>query len=396
MSRSIYQRSMSAIKDIKEFQLKIQCCRELKIPRYGNLYTHHVFVGKTDITGCDLYHYSSVSSWLGSSGQITKVRLDYKEYDNISSPVRKIFNLKEKNGDEVYIVERRDYPKDKKAEDECIERAQQRLDEQNYYACCNNCESYVNWIFSGDNTSKQTENNLIKKVLGNMVDGASSRGAQHQLFQTPKAVIEGACIVGKECITVLGNTLEKMTHLIPTKTESINNLKRMAQQAPNSIKTALNSNIMQLNVGSKVHEELGKRMISSDVLDVIKQGPTQNVLLEQLPSLVEKQHARSLVRQVRIDGVERLQASSKSAAVGALKLNIASELVSLSIKIYQIKTDKNMTNDQQTRCYKKEIGSSVGGVLGTYVGGILMPPIIGGYIGGLLGNIIGGAIGGWF
>lgn len=393
MSRSIYQRSMSAIKDIEEFKLKIRCCRELKIPRYGNLYTHHVFVGKTDKTGCDLYHYSSVSSSFVSSGQITKVRLDYKEYNNISSPVRKIFNLKEKNGDKVYIVERHDYPKDEKAEDECIERAQQRLDEQNYSASCNNCESYVNWIFSGDNTSKQTEENLKKNVLGNMVDGASSRGAQHQIFQTPKALIEGACIVGKECIAVLGSTLEKMTDLIPTKTVSINNLKRMAH-SPSSIKTMLNSNIMKLNVDSKVREELGKRMLSSDVLDVIKLGPTQNVLLEQLPSLVEKQHARSFVRQFKIDSVQRLQASSKSAAVGALKFNIASEILSLSIKIYKIKTDKHMTNDQQTQCYKREIGSSVGGVLGTFIGGTCMP-IVGGFIGGFFGNIIGGAIGGW-
>lgn len=119
---------MSDIVDIDQFIQKVRCCRELSIPRRGNLYTHHVFVGKKDEKECDLYHYSSVSSCLGSPGQITKVYLDYEEYRrNPSSPVREIFNLKERNGDTIYIVERRDYPKDKQTEYECIQRAEKRL-----------------------------------------------------------------------------------------------------------------------------------------------------------------------------------------------------------------------------------------------------------------------------
>lgn len=383
---------MLAIKDFEEFKKNIRCCRELEIPKRAGLYTHHVFVGKKDKKGCDLYHYTGVSSCSGSPGQITKVRLDYEKYDDNFSPVQEIFNLKGDNSDIIYIVDRPDYPKDEKAEDECIKRAEQRLDEQSYSACCNNCDSYVNWIFSGDNKSKQAENNLKKNVLGNMVDGASSRGIQHISLQTPKAAIELLGKVGEKCIAVIGNNVEKMTYLIPTQTVLINSLKYMTN-SPNNIKSMLNSNIMKLNVGPKMREELGKLIIPSDVLDVIKQGPTQNVLLELFPSLVEKQHARSFVRQFKIDGIEHLQASSNSAAAGALKINIVSEIVTLLIKMYQIKTDTHMTNDQKKRGYKRELGSFVGGVAGTVIGGTCIP-IVGGYIGGFLGNILGGAIGG--
>lgn len=380
---------MVAIKDFKEFKDNIRCCRELKIPK--SLYTHHVFVGKKDKKGCDLYHYTVVSSYLEPPGQITKVRLDYKKYDENSSPVQEIFNLQGDNGNIIYIVDRPDYPKDEKAEDECIKRAEQRLGEQSYSACCNNCESYVNWIFSGNNTSEQAENNF-KNVLGNMVDGASSRGIQHILLQNPKAAIEFLGKFGEKCISVVGSNVEKMTYLIPTQTVLINSLKHMTN-LPNNIKSMLNSNIMKLNVGPKMREELGKLFIPSDVLDVIKQGPTQNVLLELFPSLVEKQHARSFVKQFKTDLIQQLQASSNSAAAGALKINIVSEIVTLLIKMYQIKTDTHMTNDQKKQGCKRELGSFVGGVAGTVIGGTCIP-IIGGYIGGFLGNILGGAIGG--
>lgn len=388
---------MSVIEDIDQFIQKVRCCRELKIPRHGNLYTHHVFVGKKDKRGCDLYHYTSVSSCLGSPGQITKVHLDYEEYrSDTYSPIREIFDLKKRNGDKIYIVKRRDYPKNKQSENECIQRAEKRLGEQSYSACCNNCESYVNWIFSGDNTSEQAENDIGKNVLGNIVDGAFSRGAQHQMAQIPITVPVVLGIIGGKCISVIGNRLEKMIDLIPTQTVSLNTLKSMTH-SPNKIKTLLNSNFMKLNVhiDPKMREELGKRIISWDTFDFTKQGPTQHFLLEQIPSLVKKQDAKSLVRQLKIDGVQQLQASSKSAAAGAFKLNIIAETVSLLVKMYQIKTDAHLTNDQKTRSYKRELGSYVGGVLGTLIGETCIPiPIIGGYLGGVIGNTIGGAIGG--
>lgn len=203
-------------------------------------------------------------------------------------------------------------------------------------------------------------------------------------------------IIGGKCISVIGNRLEKMIDLIPTQTVSLNTFKSMTH-SPNKIKTLLNSNFMKLNVhiDPKMREELGKRIISWDTFDFTKQGPTQHFLLEQIPSLVKKQDAKSLVRQLKIDGVQQLQASSKSAAAGAFKLNIIAETVSLLVKMYQIKTDAHLTNDQITRSYKRELGSSVGGVLGTLIGETCIPiPIIGGYLGGVIGKTLGGAIGG--
>lgn len=384
---------MSDIVDIDQFIQKVRCCRELSIPRRGNLYTHHVFVGKKDEKECDLYHYSSVSSCLGSPGQITKVYLDYEEYRrNPSSPVREIFNLKERNGDTIYIVERRDYPKDKQTEYECIQRAEKRLGEQSYSACCNNCESYVNWIFSGDNTSKQTENDFKKNVLGNMVDGASSRGAQHQMSQVPETATEVLGKAAEICVELIGNTLEKMVDQIPVQTVSINSLKSVTNSA-NNIKTLLNSDIVKTKVDSKIREELGKMIKPTNVWDVIDHGPKQNALLEQFQYHAQKQCMRSTVRKAKIETVQKVQEARKAVTEKASNFQISSEIMSLSYKIYSIKTDTNMTADQKTRSYKRELGTSVGGIAGKFIGQTCMP-IVGGYIGGWIGNMIGGAIGG--
>lgn len=384
---------MSEIVDIDQFIQKVGCCRELKIPRCGIFYTHHVFVGKKDEKGCDLYHYSSVSSCSGSPGQITKVHLDYEVYRrDTSSPVRKIFNLKERNGDTIYLVERRDYPKDKQTEYECIQRAEKRLGEQSYSACCNNCESYVNWIFSGDNTSEQIKNDFKKNVLGNMVDGASSRGTQHQMAQVPDTTTEVLGMAGVKCAEFIGNTLEKMVDQIPVQTVSINSLKSVANSA-NNIKTLLNSDIVKTKVDSKIREELGKMIKPRNVWDVIDHGTKENALLEQFQYHAQKQCMRSTVKQAKIETVQNVQAARKSAAAGALKIQVGSELISLSIKFYSIINDANMTDDQKTQSYKREIGSSVGGVVGTLLGQGSIP-FVGGYLGGFIGNMLGGAIGG--
>lgn len=368
---------MSVIVNIDQFIQKVRCCRELKIPRYGNLYTHHVFVGKKDEKGCDLYHYSSVSSCLGSSGQITKVHLDYEEYRrNPSSPGRDIFDLKKSNSNTIYIVERRDYPKDKQTEYECIQRAENRLGEQSYSARYNNCQSYVNWIFSGDNTSEQTENDFKKIVLSNMVDGVSSRGAQHQMTQIPDTATKVLGFVGEKCVDFVGNNIEKMVDLIPVQTVSINTLKSMTNSA-NDIKTLLNSDMVKLKVDSKIREELGKMIKPTNVWDVIDHGPKQNALLEQFQYHAQKQCMRSTVREGKIEIVQKVQAARKSAAAGAPTIQVGSEIISLSIKIYSIKSDTNMADDQKTQSYKREIGSSVGGVAGTLLGQAYIP-IVGG------------------
>lgn len=370
---------MSEIVHIYQFIQKVGCCRELKIPRCGNLYTHHVFVGKKDEKGCDLYHYCSVSSCLGSPAQITKVHLDYEEYRrNPFSPGREIFNLKESNGDTIYLVERRDYPKDKQTEYECIQRAEKRLGEQSYSVSYNNCESYVHWIFAGDNTSEQIKNDFKKNVLGNMVDGASSRGAQHQMAQVPDTTTKVLGMAAEKCAEFIGNKLEKMVDQIPVQTESINSLKSVTNSA-NNIKTLLNSN--------------GKMIKARNVWDVIDHGPKQNAMLEQFQYHAQKQCMRSTVRQAKIETVQKVQAAKKSASAGASNIQFGMEILSLSIKIYSIKTDTNMTDDQKSQSCKREIGSTVGGVAGKIIGNTYLP-IVGGYIGGCIGNVIGGAIGG--
>lgn len=163
----------------------------------------------------------------------------------------------------------------------------------------------------------------------------------------------------------------------------------------NNIQTMLNNNFMKFSehVNPKMREELGKGIIFQDTFEFTKKVPTQNFLQGQFPSLVEKQHARSFLNEVKTDSVQRLQASSKSAAARAFKFNIAAEIVFLLVKMYRIKNDTHMTNDQKTRSNKREFGSSVCGVLGRLIGEGCMP-IVGGYIGGFIGNMLGGAIGG--
>lgn len=146
-------------------------------------------MGKVDRRGCYLYHYESVSSGVEFPGQIRKVYLNFEKYrHNTSYKVRYIFNLNGENGVVMYIVKRTDYPKSEEAENECIKRAKMRLGEQRYCTVCNNCESYVNWIFSGDNTSKQVKKSGKKIIVGNIIEGTKSRGVQRQVSQTQKTL----------------------------------------------------------------------------------------------------------------------------------------------------------------------------------------------------------------
>lgn len=166
------------IKNTKQFEEEIRCCRELKIERHrcGITYTHHVFVGKVDSEGCDLYHYApAINPFFKGKfpAKIKKVRLTFKEHDTCQETLA-IFDF---DKDKVCIAERDDYPKDQKAEEKCIRKAESRLGEEIYSVINNNCDSYVNWIFSNDNTSLQSENcDVIKKSVGNAIDGIGSSG----------------------------------------------------------------------------------------------------------------------------------------------------------------------------------------------------------------------------
>lgn len=384
---------MSEIKNLKEFELRVRCCVELKIPKPGDVYTHHVFVGKKDETGCDLYHYTSVSSFLKVCGQIIHERFDYKEYKKGTSSVRKIFDFG--NGDTIYIVERRDYPKDKKAEDECIKRAEQRLNEQNYSARFNNCESYVNWIFSGNNTSQQVENDKTRTVLGNIVDGASSRGAQRQFSQVPDPAAKVSKKVGgkleEKCLEKMESMLDKlsMSDLIRTQTISISRLKSMIK-SPNDIKTLLNGDISKLNLNPKMREELGKMILPSNILNFMKDGPAQNIMFEQFQSGAQKHYLRTVAKQAKTGSIK--QASNQSV-LGALGFPVVVEVASLLIKMHNIENATYMSEEAKSQQRKQEVCSSAFGLTGMIIGQMCFPvPVVGGFVGGLIGNIVGGAI----
>lgn len=120
-----------------------------------------------------------------------------------------------------------------------------------------------------------------------MVDGASSRGAQHQMSQVPETATEVLGKAAEICVELIGNTLEKMVDQIPVQTVSINSLKSVTNSA-NNIKTLLNSDIVKTKVDSKIRKELGKMIKPTNVWDVIDHGPTQNALLEQFQYHAQK------------------------------------------------------------------------------------------------------------
>lgn len=374
---------MSAIKHIDQFEQEIRCCRELAIPRFNDSYRHHVFVGRVDKKGCYLYHYESVSSGVEFPGQIRKVYLDFEKYRQDSSyKVRNIFNLDGENGVVVFIVKRNDYPKSEVAENECIKRAEMRLGEQSYCAVCNNCESYVNWIFSGDNTSKQAEESVTMNIVGNTIDGAKSRGIQRQVSQTQETLpVATKKIADKFESRFFPNLID---YLYPRAAASINSLKGN----PKDIKSVLNSDIVKLNMAPKMHEAIGKTTLS---WDVIKLGQPQNrIMYEEFQSRAQNHWIKSAVGKIKNKIVEKVQNLSFAFTFG---IHSYFEISSLSKKLEDIKNDKHMTLDQKSRSEKREIGSSCGGLVGSYLGQTVFP-CIGGHVGGLIGSAVGGVIGG--
>lgn len=406
-----FTRIMISINDIDQFQEEIQSCRELIIPRYANTYRHHVFVGEVNEEGCCLYHYESVCSLEHFPSQIRRAFLNFEEYkSNPSHKIRKIFDLKRakgkngkkegdevisdalseanntEKGDEVIINDRSDYPKSDEAKANCIKRAQRRLDEQNYSAVCNNCQSYVHWIFSGDNTSKQAENYLTKNICGNIIDGTISRGKQRQASQTPKTTLNVIEKIKEKKGNPIKNQMDFKT-LIPKQSVSINTLKCMTRSA-NNIKSVLNSDILKINMPAKMREELGKMALPQDVFDAMKIGPSQKIFFEEFQSRAQKHCLKSVANE------SVKEASTLSIATTCtFGIQAIFEIGSFGKKIHDIKSDEYMTDDQKSRSYKREIGSSLCGVFGSLIGQSCIP-IIGGHVGGFIGSAVGGFIGG--
>lgn len=191
------------IKNITCLKTHLQRCKEVTIQRRLG-YKHHVFIGNVDQSGFDYYHYEfSLKPCLRlcPPGFITKTRFDYCSYEK-SKKLQKIFNFE--NGKTVVIVERDDYPQSVDDEEKCINRAESRLGEMMYSMKFNNCDSYVNWIFSGDNTSNQYEKApLYKKIFANAGDGMTFIGLP---FLFVKSVWELLCNIFTQHNRVKPNT----------------------------------------------------------------------------------------------------------------------------------------------------------------------------------------------
>lgn len=84
--------------------------------------------------------------------------------------------------DKLLLMKRDDYPNDDEEEENCIKRAQSRVGEELYSLDSINCESYVNWVFSNDNTSKQITISIKNQIIGNAFDGVFSTGVLRLLL----------------------------------------------------------------------------------------------------------------------------------------------------------------------------------------------------------------------
>lgn len=157
----------------------LRSCIEIIQPRKRGIieYNHHIFVAKVNKNECVIYHYSgSLLSWFKchSLGQITRERLNFSAEKGIQR-INKLFGFE--NGQTVIIVERDDYPNNRNAEERIINRANRRLGEMRYSIVFNNCDSFTNWIFSGDNTSVEFNTaSFLKKSFAFILDALTRKG----------------------------------------------------------------------------------------------------------------------------------------------------------------------------------------------------------------------------
>lgn len=172
-------RNMSVITSMTQLKREFRPCRELVIQRKLG-YTHHIFVGEVDEFGCNIYHYScNLESAIlyKPPGKITKTKLYFE-----NRSCAEILDCDFDKEDKLLLMKRDDYPNDDEEEENCIKRAQSRVGEELYSVVNINCESYVNWVFSNDNTSKQITNSFKNQIIGNAFDGVFSTGALRLLL----------------------------------------------------------------------------------------------------------------------------------------------------------------------------------------------------------------------
>lgn len=392
------QKRMSVTKDlIDKFKSNIQRCRELRIFRKKYGYYHHMFVGEVSDNGCDLYHYHcAIIPFLKckAPGKISKIRLNFED-NEFSSEILEIFNIDDENKD-FEIVPRTDYPKDRKAEEDCIKRAELRLGEEKYSLTCNNCESYVNWIFANDNSSQQAESCTENILIGNAIDGGIFRGVEHIIKHAITGIIQAW--------EKLKKALEYIRDIIPSLYDLFNKLKEGLYIFIKFFKEIFNN--FQITVrGTSVQKifmkasELLKTVptdLKQSVIQLIKAviEAAKNVGPDNYEKIVNS--AKQIVKKIADEIKKKSDKEAKEQySPTALRFAVVFEMASLLKIMLTIYYDNKMTKKQKAQSVSRELLSSIFGVIGSTIGQILVPiPMVGSIVGGVLGNIAGGAFGG--
>lgn len=389
---------MSVTKDlIDKFQLNIQSCREIRIFRKKYGYYHHVFVGEVSDNGCDLYHYHcAIIPFLKckAPGKISKVRLNFED-NELSSEILEIFNIDDENKD-FEIVPRTDYPKDRKAEEDCIKRAKLRLDEEKYSLTCNNCESYVNWIFANDNSSQQAESCTENILIGNAIDGGISRGVEHIIKHAITGIIQAW--------EKLKKAFEYIRDIIPSWYDLFKKLKegphifiKFCKEIFNKFQIMVTETSVE-KIFTKA-SELFKTVptdLKQSVIQLIKAviEAAKNVGPDNYEKIINS--AKQIVKRIADEIKKKSDKEAKEqTSPTALRFAVVSEMASLLKIMLTIYYDNKMTKKQKAQSVSRELFSSIFGVIGSTIGQILVPiPMVGSIVGGVLGNIAGGAFGG--
>lgn len=392
------QKRMSATKDlIDKFKLKIQSCREIRILRKKYGYYHHVFVGKVSDNGCDLYHYHcAIIPFLKckAPGKISKVRLNFED-NEFSSEILEIFNIDDDNKD-FEIVRRTDYP-DRKYEEFFIRRAESRVDEEMYSLECNNCESYVNWIFTNDNSSQQAKSCTKNILIGNAIDGGISRGVEHMLKYAITGIIQAWEKLKKGFEYIRDIMPSWYDFLFKKLKEGLHIFIKFCKEILNNVQsTVTETSFEKIFMKAKELFKFVATDLKQSVIQLIKAviQAAKNVGPDNYEKIINS--AKQIVKKIADEIKKKSDKKAKEQySPTALQFAVVFEMASLLKILLTIYYDKNMTKEQKAQSACREVFSSIFGVIGSTIGQILVPiPIVGSIVGGVLGNIAGGALGG--
>lgn len=416
------------IKDVLGLKHHLRRCSQLTIHRKKYGYNHHVFIGNVDHFGFDIYHYKIVlEPWwkLYLPAQVTKARLNYSSYSD-DKEIKKIFNFK--NGDTTILVNRNDYPQNKDAEEKCIRRAESRVGARNYSLAFNNCESYVNWIFSGDNTSWEYENApLLKQMFANVVDVMassvvfklsdfilrlwnSSRSPLQQRSQKQNNIGHTFKKEEREILKQNGSHLELIVEKESNSQSELTILERLQGQVNTSF-MGMRSSILPIAIQDYVtcnkssftgfnREEL-ETSNGTSVLEFIgsmARGGTRFFDCNIFRNNKQNTEQCSLSAFGCLNSVVTIQDSTTAETFETINTYTLAELSELFLKSLRNNGDRFMTNVQINKRFSRDVFSATGGVYGCVYGSHLAtamyPDSVNiANIGCISGNLLGNAAG---